>query len=227
MATKPGRPKPPTDGAPDVRPPVFDPCSRERADIRLACCRCVGGDGQTIQINTGSGAGSAPWRVTGPGASNVVAQAITSNVHPLWTATPVLAPALWVQPNSTSGATSHPVARYYYDLLIEVPKCTIPMEVMVAGEAAGDDDVRIFLDNMSLPIAETDITIPSPPNANAGDGGWGFKSERIVKFSGALSAPGLHLLRAEVFNGGGGPHGLLVRAALKTVCSPRMEICCC
>jgi hypothetical protein len=224
-APEPRKTKIPDDGKPEVKPPPFDPCSRKPGDIRLPCCRCVGGEGQTIQINTGSGAGSAPWRVTGPGANNVLAQAITSNVHPYWTAT--LAPALWVQPNSSSGSTTHPVARYYYDLVIEVPKCTIPMEVMVTGEAAGDDDVQIFLDDMNLPIAKTDITIPSPPHANPGDGGWGFRSERIVKFSGALSAPGLHLLRMEVFNGGGGPHGLLVRAALKTVCSPRLESCCC
>lgn len=225
MATKQSKPKRPTDKGCDVPAPVFDPCSRKPADIRLPCCRCVGGDGQTIQINTGSGPGSAPWRVTGPGASNVPAQAITSGLHPLWSAT--LSPAAWVQPNSTSGATTHPVARYYYDLIIEVPKCTIPMEVMVTGEAAGDDDVQVYLDNMTLPIAKTDITIPSPPHALANAGGWGFRSERIVKFSGALSAPGLHLLRMEVFNGGGGPHGLLVRAALTTVCSPRLESCCC
>lgn len=224
-APQPPRTKIPDDGKPEVKPPLFDPCSRKPADIRLPCCRCVGGEGQTIPINTGSVAGSAPWRVTGPSASNVLAQAITSNVHTLWNAT--LSPAEWVQPNSSSGSTSHPVAHYYYDLIIEVPKCTIPMEVMVTGEAAGDDDVQVFLDNMNLPIAKTDVTIPSPPHAINGDGGWGFRSERIVKFSGALSAPGLHLLRMVVFNGGGGPHGLLVRAALKTVCSPRLESCCC
>ncbi|MFL6843606.1 MAG: hypothetical protein ACJ8ER_01855 [Allosphingosinicella sp.] len=148
------------------------------------------------------------------------------NQHPLWTT--ALSPAQWVQPNSNDGNTSHPLAHYYYDLLIEVPKCTVPMEVMVAGQAAGDDDVQIFLDDMNVPIAKTDITIPVPSNnVLSGAGGWGFTTERIVSFSGALSAPGLHLLRAVVFNGGGGPHGLLVRAALKTVCSPRMEVCCC
>ena len=224
MATKPGKPKPPTDGTPVPAPP-FDPCSRKPGDIRLPCCRCVGGEGQTIPINTGSGPGAAPWRVTGPGASNVLAQAITVNVNSLWSA--ALTPAQWVQPNSNDGNTSHPVARYYYDLIIEVPKCTVPMEVMVMGEAAGDDDVQIFLDNVNVPIAQTDASIASPPYANPGDGGWGFRSERIVKFSAALSTPGLHLLRMEVFNGGGGPSGLLVRAALKTVCSPRMESCCC
>lgn len=223
-ALEPRESKIPSGVKPDVKPPVFDPCSREKADIRLSCCRCVGGDGQTIPINSGSGNGSAPWRVTGPGVNNQIAQAITSNVNPHWTAT--LAPAQWVQPNGSNGNVSHPIGFYYYDLRIEVPKCTVPMEVLVAGEAAGDDSIRIFLDNMSVPIAQTDNSIPVPGWAVASQGGWGFKAERIVAFTGALTTPGMHLLRIEVENGGG-PHSMLVRAALKTFCSPNLESCCC
>lgn len=220
----PRAPKDPKNGTPGVTAPVFDPCSREPADIRLKCCRCVGGEGQTIPINSGSGNGSAPWRVTGPGVNNQIAPAITQNVNSNWTAT--LAPAQWVQPNGSNGSVSHPVGLYYYDLRIKVPKCTVPMEVLVSGEAAGDDQIRIFLDNMVVPIAQTDHSIAVPSSANSGDGGWGFKAERIVPFAGALTTPGLHLLRIEVENGGG-PHGMLVRAALKTFCSPNLESCCC
>lgn len=217
----PRAPKDPKNGTPQVPAPVFDPCSREPADIRLKCCRCVGGEGQTIPINSGG----APWQVAGPGVNNPLAQAINQNVNSNWTAT--LAPAQWVQPNGSNGSVSHPVGLYYYDLRIKVPKCTVPMEVLVSGEAAGDDQIRIFLDNMVVPIAETDISIPVPGSAAASQGGWGFKAERIVAFAGALTTPGMHLLRIEVNNGGGGPHGMLVRAALKTFCSPNLEFCCC
>jgi hypothetical protein len=213
--------KTPKQGASEVPAPVFDPCSREPADIRLPCCRCVGGEGQTITINSGG----TPWRVAGPGVNNPIAQAITANsVNTNWSAT--LTPAQWVQPNGSNGNVSHPTGLYYYDLRIEVPKCTVPMEVLVTGEAAGDDQIRIFLDNMVVPIAETDYSIAVLGSANQGDGGWGFKTERIVAFSGALTTPGMHLLRIEV-NNGGGPHGMLVRAALKTFCSPKLEYCCC
>jgi hypothetical protein len=214
----------PSKGTPEVPAPVFDPCSREPADVTLRCCRCVGGEGQTIPINSGSGAGTAPWRVAGPGVTNGIAQPITSGQNSNWTAS--LAPAGWVQPNGTNGSVSQPVGLYYYDLHIRVPRCTVPMEVLVTGQAAGDDQIRIFLDNMAVPIAQTDYSIPVPSWASAGDGGWGFKAERIVAFAGALSAPGNHLLRIEVQNGGG-PHGMLVRAALKTFCAPNLEICCC
>jgi len=224
MATKAGNPNPAVGGTGPVPAPTFDPCSKERPDIRLKCCRCVGGDGQTIPINSGNVPGSAPWRVTGPGVANQPAQAVTSNVNTHWSAT--LAPAQWVQPNSSNGSVSHPNGFYYYDLRIEVPCCTVPMEVLVTGEAAGDDSIRIFLDNMSVPIAQTDNTIPVPNFAAVNQGGWGFKAERIVRFAGALTTPGMHLLRIEVENGGG-PHGMLVRAALKTFCAPHLETCCC
>jgi hypothetical protein len=146
-------------------------------------------------------------------------------VNPHWSAT--LAPAQWVQPNGTNGNVSHPNGFYYYDLRIEVPCCTVPMEVLVTGQAAGDDSIRIFLDNMNLPIAQTDNSIAVPSaGVVSGQGGWGFKAERIVPFAGALTTPGMHLLRIEVENGGG-PHGMLVRAALKTFCAPQLESCCC
>ncbi|HEX8621550.1 MAG TPA: hypothetical protein VF718_06220 [Allosphingosinicella sp.] len=220
MATKADKPKPPVDTG-TVPAPTFDPCSKERPDIRLKCCRCVGGEGQTIPINSGA----APWRVAGPGVNNPLAQTITpQTLNPHWSAT--LAPAQWVQPNGNNGNVSHPLGLYYYDLRIEVPCCTVPMEVLVTGQAAGDDSIRIFLDNMSVPIAQTDNSIPVPGFAISGQGGWGFKSERIVPFAGALTSPGMHLLRIEVENGGG-PHSMLVRAALKTFCSPHLEGCCC
>jgi hypothetical protein len=198
-------------------------CPSEDA-IHLPCCKCVGGEGQTISINTGSAQGSVPWQVSGPGVTNPVAQTIVAaTIDSQWTAT--LAPAEWVHPNDNNGGTGFPVGVYCYDLRIDVPKCTIPMEVLVSGEAAGDDNVRIFLDNLMVPIAETDYSIAVPSWAVPGDGGWGFKAERIVSFSGALTTPGPHLLRIEVTNGGGGPSGLLVRAALKTFCSTRLESC--
>jgi hypothetical protein len=211
------------DSAPPYGAPEAGHCPSEGA-IHLPCCRCVGGEGQTVSINTGSANGSVPWRVSGPGVNNPLAQTIAAaTIDGQWTA--ALAPAEWVHPDGNDGATGFPVGVYLYDLSIEVPKCTIPMEVMLSGEAAGDDTIRIFLDNLSLPIAATNNSIAVPGWAVQGAGGWGFKAERIVPFSAALTTPGTHLLRIEVNNGGGGPHGLLVRAALKTTCSTRLESC--
>lgn len=189
--------------------------------IRLPCCKCIGGKGQVTPINSGSGAGSTPWLVAGPGVTNPVAVTVApGTVDWQWTAT--LAPAQWIQPNTSNGGTSHPAGIYNYDLRIEIPCCTIPMKVELAGQAAGDDQIRVFADDLNTPIAVTNINLPVPGWALPGDGGWGFKAERIVSFAHVFTTPGSHLVRIEVANGGG-PHGMLVRAALTTCCSKQME----
>lgn len=188
---------------------------------RLPCCKCIGGKGQVTRINSGSGAGSVPWLVSGPGVTNPVAATITpGTVNQYWTAT--LAPAQWVQPNTSNGATSHQAGTYCYDLRIEIPCCTIPMEVTLAGEAAGDDQIRVFADDLTTPIAITDTSVPVAGLAAAGAAGWGFRAERIVPFTHVFTTPGSHLVRIEVVNSIG-PHGMLVRAALTTTCSKQME----
>lgn len=204
-----------TRAAAAVKPPKIP------KPLRMPCCKCIGAKGQVTWINSGSAAGSVPWLVAGPGVTNPVAVAIIAGtMNSNWTAT--LSPANWVQPNSSDGGIDQPAGIYNYDLSIEIPCCTIPMAVTLVGEAAGDDQISVFADNLAAPIAETDVTIAVPGSAPPGAGGWGFKAERIVSFAHTFTTPGIHLLRIEV-NNGGGPHGLLVRAALTTICSTQME----
>ena len=197
-----------------------------KGTIIIPCCRCIGAKGQIIRINSGSAAGSVPWNLAGPAGAvtNPIAQTITANVHPLWTAS--LSPAAWVQPNGPDGATNHPGGTYNYFIHIWVPRCTIPMKVEVKGEAAGDDEVRVYrgtsLSGGTL-IGQTP-TVADPPYAAAGVGGWGFRAARVLSFADTLAPGVLHWLRFEVGNGSLSPAGLLVRAAIRTTCSKDLEL---
>jgi hypothetical protein len=195
--------------------------------IRVPCCKCVGGKGQTVDINTGSGAGSVAWRVFGPGVANPIAQTIApGTLDMFWTAS--LPPAGWVHPDTSNGATNFPSGTYLYEINIEVPKCTIPMDVEVSGAAAGDDEVKVYVDNFGTPIASTPLNAdPSVMGGivAAGTGGWGFRAARILQFSQPLG-PGMHTLRFEVTNAPESPHGLLVQAAIRTICSKELEQSC-
>ena len=100
------------------------------------------------------------------------------------------------------------------------------MKVEVKGEAAGDDDVKVYrgtsLSGGTL-IGQTP-TVADPPYATASVGGWGFRAARILSFSDTLAAGVLHWLRFEVVNGSLSPAGLLVRAAIRTTCSKDLEL---
>jgi hypothetical protein len=210
----------PAVGQPQGRP-VRGEAALVQLPITIPCCRCIDGSQRSVGINSGSGAGTVPWRVSGPGvASGATGQTITSGVNPQWTAN--LAPAQWIQPNSSSGTTSHPGGVYNYTITIQVPRCIIPMSVIVSGQAAGDDQIRIFYGNNQ--IGQTVLAAspsPAPPVA-AGGGGWGFRNERVASFSQALGS-GTHTIRIEVTNGSAGPHGLLVRGSIRSRCAREPE----
>ena len=208
----------PSASAQQARPLPAGPAIPKGA-IVVPCCRCIGGEGAVVNLNTGSGAGAVPWSVTGPGVTGTAfGQTINSGIHPLWTAN--LAPAQWIHPNNSNGADAQPGGTYNYTVRIVVPKCTIPMRVRVSGSAAGDDQIRVFFGSSITPIATTPTTpIGSAPTVPNGAGGWGFRSERIVNFTTPTFGTGTHLLRIEVTNGSAGPHGLLVRAAARAICS--------
>lgn len=193
--------------------------------ITLPCCKCIGGESQVVNLNSGSGAGSVPFNVAGPGVGNPIAQTITNNIHPLWTAS--LPPAQWIHANNNNGSSAQPAGTYQYTVRIRVPKCTIPMRVNLAGQAAADDQLKVFVDDLqtssSTQIGATPTTaITSPPPVPANAGGWGFRAERITMFTWSTNIPGTYVLRFEVVNGPG-PTGLLVRAAVKTVCPTNLQ----
>lgn len=197
----------------------------QKGVITLPCCKCIGGQGSVVNLNSGSAAGSVPWTVTGPGVGPPIAQTITNNIHPLWTAT--LAPAQWIHANNNNGSSAQPAGTYNYSVRIRVPKCTIPMRVHLAGQAAADDQLKVFVDNLqtstSTQIGVTPTTaISSPPPVPGGAGGWGFRAERITPFNWSTNIPGTYVLRFEVVNGPG-PTGLLVRAAVKTICPTSLQ----
>jgi hypothetical protein len=153
-------------------------------------------------------------------AGGAFGQTINSNINPQWTAS--LLPAQWIHPNTSSGATSQPGGLYTYTIRIEVPRCIIPMSVIVAGQAAGDDEIKIFEANNQIGQTVFAASPSPPPPVAAGGGGWGFRNERVASFLQPLG-PGTHTLRIEVTNGSAGPHGLLVRAAVRTRCARQPE----
>jgi hypothetical protein len=180
------------------RPPV--------RTITIPCCNCIGGEGSTTSINTGNTAGSVPYQVSGPGVTNPVAVPVTTNQNAAWTT--ALSPAGWVQPNSSNGAISHPPGLYNYTVRFVVPKCTIPMKVTVSGKFAADNGAKVFFDTNPNPIA---TQFPTPfPN--------GFAPGNEGSFTAVTMTPGTHTLRFEVRNSGG-PSGLVVNAAVRTICS--------
>jgi hypothetical protein len=189
--------------------------------IAVPCCKCIGGQGNVVNFTSGSGAGSVPFNVIGPGVSNPVAQTITTNINPLWTAT--LAPAQWIHANDNNGGSLQPGGSYRYSVRIVIPKCTIPMKVTLTGNAAADDQVKVFLNGSPIGATPTNA-ISSPPPVPTLAAGWGFRAERIAPFSWTTNIPGTYVLRFDVVNGSTGPTGLLVNAALRTDCTTKLQV---
>jgi hypothetical protein len=191
---------------------------KKQGIIQVPCCQCIAGKGTVIPFITGPGGGAVPWQVSGPGVSNPVAQTITSGAHANWNAN--LAPASWVQPDGSNGATLHPAGTFSYRISINVPNCVIPMNVLLVGQAAGDDEVWVY--RAGNLIGQTPHVADPSLGVAAASGGYGFRAARIVSFSDIL-APGIHTLRFDVSNGPNSPHGLLVRGEIRTTCHKVLE----
>ncbi|MES2444990.1 MAG: hypothetical protein V4574_19365 [Pseudomonadota bacterium] len=187
--------------------------------VQVACCSCIGHPARLVSINTGSGPGTVPYRVTGPNVPLYSVAVPTPIVHPSWNAS--LPPAGWIHPSGSLIVVTGGV--FIYSIQIRVPNCSIPMAIRLDGMAAGDDLVKVRVDGNQ--IGETpmiaDPTAPSP--APAGVPGYGYRAARMFGFGQALS-PGTHLLEFEVPNIGGGPSALLVRAQLTGTCPQTLEV---
>lgn len=188
--------------------------------ISVPCCRCIGATSRKISIATGLNA----WSVTGPGVpAGAYAQTMTANFDPLWTMG--VTQGQWVHPLSSNGG-NQPAGTFNYSILIEVPHCTIPMQVSLSGRAAADERLTGYLD--ATPFVSTPtVAIASLPAIPAGAVGWGFRTERIASFANVPLTPGTHSLRFEVpniasFFGNPTPHGLVVSADLNIACSDRL-----
>lgn len=107
-------------------------------------------------------------------------------------------------------------------MTIYVPDCVIPLNVRLVGQAAGDDEVKVY--RGSSLIGQTPLVADptAPGGVPAAQGGWGFRAARIPTFTDILG-PGLHTIRFEVGNSPYSPHGLLVRGELRTTCHKQLE----
>jgi hypothetical protein len=172
-------------------------------DVKVACCKCIGGESQTLNLNTGSNT----WRVSGPGVTGSIVAPIVAAPNPGWINS--LAPAKWIAPNTGATATA---GVFVYELKILVPNCVIPMDsIKLDGKVSADNSFKATLINPtggSTPIGQ------NSPTATA------FKVATPI--SGTLTTPGVYTLRIEATNDGG-PHATIVQAALKTKCSERLE----
>jgi hypothetical protein len=172
-------------------------------DVKVACCKCIGGEGQTLNLNTGSNT----WRVSGPGVTGSVLAPTVTVPNPGWISS--LTPAKWIAPNTGATATE---GVFVYELKILVPNCVIPMEsIKLDGKVSADNSFKATLINPtggSTPIGQ------NSPTSTA------FKVATPI--SGTLTTPGMYTLRIEATNEGG-PHAAIVQAVLKTKCSDKLE----
>jgi hypothetical protein len=185
--------------AQNLKPAPISP----KYDVKVACCKCIGGEGQTLNLNTGSNT----WRVSGPGVTGSVLAPTVTAPNPGWITS--LAPAKWIAPNTAANAAA---GVFVYELKILVPNCVIPMDsIRLDGKVSADNSFKATLINPtggSTPIGQNSPTATS------------FKVATPI--SGTLTTPGVYTLRIEATNDGG-PHATIVQAALKTKCSDKLE----
>lgn len=178
---------------------------RAAADARLrpaslGCCKCLGGT-NTLDLST---VASNNWTVNGSPVAFLTA------THPAWNINP--GPAKWVSTVAGGGTGSVAPGTYEYRLDFVVPACAIEQRVTLTGNAGGDDDVDVFLDNASGPANS------SNPLFLSGCAGWCFNTPKkpLQTFTRAV-APGPHALIVRIRNGGG-PSGMFVNATLAGAC---------
>jgi hypothetical protein len=189
----------------------------------LACCHCLG-EKTTLNLNTGA----ANWYVTSPDGgggqsdpgnptqterkrnqrtasssqlnSIAVLGVPVAQPNPAWTQT--LSPALWIAPPGAPQA----IGTYVYTTTFNVPACTIPSTVSLAGKFAADNAAQLYIDNNATPFV-----LNGPAN-------YGFQTGSIASFQASPLSPGTHTIKVLVTNIGG-PTGLVVQAAVTRNCT--------
>jgi hypothetical protein len=175
---------------------IVQPAPIPRDVIRIACCKCVDGSQQRVNASTGT----APWKVAPPGSSAY--QQVVPAGHVGWTS---LAPASWVGPSGAPQAAGD----YTYQLQVYVPRCTLPPHVVISGRFAADNGARLVVDGAQV-------------TASIGTANYGFLPGSVTSFTKDISSPGVHNIQFVVHNSDG-PTGLVVQAAISSVCPKDLE----
>ncbi len=206
-----------------------------KPDIVVNCCKCVGGKNDPVDISTGK----ASWTVSstptpppppvGGGYTTTTVGIVPTNASPqvapinigpnpqpgTWA---TLTGADWLQPN---GAL--PNGHWTYVLKVQVPNCTVPQKVTIAGKLAADDAARMYVDG---PGGSTQILVGGPTvTANfAADGSSTRNFGTVLKpgGSGGFTQPGTYYVRVELDNLGGAPSGIVLQGTLAGECSDKL-----
>ena len=163
----------------------------------LGCCKCLGGT-NTLDLSTIT---TNYWTVNGNAA------VFLGSINSYWNINP--GPAKWVSTVTTGGVGNVNAGTYDYKLKFFIPQCVIGQRVTLAGNYGGDDDVYIYLDNTTTPIAQC-------------TGGWCFNTpQKTLSTFNTNVGPGPHTLIVRINNSGPGPSpsGMFVNAKLTGACN--------
>ena len=163
----------------------------------LGCCKCLGGT-NTLDLSTIS---SNNWTVN----NNPVV--FLGPINSYWNINP--GPARWVSTAANGGTGSIATGTYDYQLKFTVPACAIEQRVTLTGNFGGDDDVYVYLDNI------TSVNLISQCT-----GGWCFNTPHKVlsTITPRVVGPGTHTLIVRIVNSGPSPSGMFVNAKLSGAC---------
>ena len=207
-----------------------------KPDIVVNCCRCVGGKNDAVNnISTGA----ASWTVSqtptpppppppgGYSASGAVIQVMPTNrspqvapinigANPLSGIWATIAGASWLQPSANL-----PNGHWTYVLKVQVPNCTIPQKVTIAGQLAADDIARMYVDHAS---GSTQTLVGNPFAGFAADGSTtrSFSAVLNPSLPGGFTRPGTYFVRVELDNLGGAPSGMVLGGNISGECSDNL-----
>jgi hypothetical protein len=206
-----------------------------KPDIIVSCCRCVGGKNEAVSdISTGkttwtvSSTPTPPPPPIGGGYTTTTVGIVPTNTSPqvapvnigpnpqpgTWTS---LLGTDWLKPNGPL-----PNGHWTYVLKVQVPNCTVPQKVIIAGALAADDAARMYVD---VPSGPTQILVGGPTvTANFSADGSATRSFSTVlgPNSGGFTKPGFYYIRVELDNLGGAPAGIVLKGALTGECSDKL-----
>jgi hypothetical protein len=206
-----------------------------KPDVVVNCCRCIGGKND---IASDISTGKANWTVSsthtpppppvGGGYTTTTVGTVPTNTSPqvapvnigpnpqpgTWTS---LLGTDWLQPNGPL-----PNGHWTYVLKVQVPNCTIPQKVMIAGALAADDAARMYVDAPSGPT-QTLVGGPTVTANFSADGSTTRTFNAVLSpDSSGFTKPGIYYIRVELDNLGGAPAGVVLKGSLTGECSNKL-----
>jgi hypothetical protein len=216
------------------RPGAQNSIKPGKPDIVVNCCRCVGGKNEAVSdISTGK----ASWTVSstptaapppiGGGYTTTTVGIVPTNTSPqvapvnigpnplpgTWTS---LLGTDWLKPNGPL-----PNGHWTYVLKVQVPNCTIPQKVVIAGALAADDAARMYVDGPSVPT-QTLVGGPTVTANFSADGSATRSFNAVLGANPVYTKPGIYYIRVELDNLGGAPAGIVLKGTLTGECSDKL-----